>query len=1003
MLLVAKIHIIVAIVLLAIGGPVSAWRGYGGAGGTIVNNGGLLLNSSSISSGSGFSPALNWLKTSKSLAVINSSLNGRIEGQTVWDCPIACSSPKQYLSATTGDLVPNLPTDVIYYNVAFFNQFAVNPYQYELTPFTNFRGQVWNVTWDGCNDATIGSTSGVLGTGAVVALGANGGTITFGSTDADNVGLVFTFTGRAACYANPPHNIKVFQSQYAANVARGEFWNPDWINEIRQFGIFRLMDWSGVIGGGQIDISQFADANWTSFLTAFPAGTSGCSTVSSGVMTISSATTNCAAGGLQAGQVVTCVSCPVGTTIVSQLTAEVAGRFGDYGTYQLSNNFTRGTQAAVWASVGVGKNRDYGPKGGVHPALACSLANTAGVNIEFQIPMAAPDAMITDIANAFQACMNPGLKVKYTYGNENWNTASPNAIYTSAQPGTPASGWNYTGYRSAQIFELIYNAYGSGNRSRWIGSIGTQFGNVAVTYAVLAGAMTWVTGGATHTLQQLVDWIDVAPYTGPFIGGDTGSNALYIQDVTAAATPHVQANGHAFVNGQVVKMYVTHGTMSSVLNNVYVTVSNVSTNFFDITCVTGSCDTTGLTFTGNSVQDMVWEANYPKLMDRSTALNLSTPATYPNKFSYFHQQVSKMILSGSASDASYGTITMGTQPFQGLQGGAGSIQDILAQQALIANSYGLKLSEYEGGITFAPTGVLGALASAQFLDYWVNWQFVAGVTGDSTNTIGGVYAAAFQALRDVNGVYSAQYNDAGPQGPWGSLRYIPGDEANPKWQAMVAENARGVYVDPTPMGPGVGVYNAANKFFANGACNPCTDSFPVIVGTSPTTLIVAYTNQGGAAGLWTLTCDGMVMTLDAATYNRTAQVYSGYLDPPSGGTISCSMAYTGAVVHFTNRTYYPMTATGLLSHSVQPGAVAGEINTHTFSETKGALIVGVATCGISTWDSSTGVGLGGTATIGTDNDPTGTASFIMLKPNFTTSLFTAAVGCNSSTAVASYR
>lgn len=953
--------------------PASAARLPHGGGSGTPNTGGMLINLASNTYDGGWNSLLNWWNSGEPVR-IDSTIHGTLNGAAAWN--------QGYFDNSTGELVAPVPADVSTLIRGFFTPVGNGAYQYAGTPgFAQFAGQQWDVTWEGCATSAV-FTTGSIGTGGTSSFpGGNSGTITFGSGDFGQTGIAFDFTTVPACRSNPPHNIKVFQHEYAANVARGEVWNPDWLNDIKQFHILRLMDWGGVNGGGITDFSQLADLNYTAVNKTIGVGWAFSVTVTGDQMTVGGIH-----GPLVIGSIVNCPNCPANTTILS------GPADGGAGVYTLSASFSQSSTDIVTVPP-VGTFGDFGPKGGMHPSMACSLANAANTNIEYPIMMAATDAFVTAVATYFKGCMNPGLKVKYSYVNENWNPGFPQFAYDRVQ--SPISGWNYGGYRAAQVMELIYNVYGAGQRSRWIGTLGSQLANIAVSLAVIDGANSWVTGGSAYSLTQLFDQVDVASYFGPFTGGEDLGQGIKISDVTAGAAPTVTASGHTYTNGQLIKLFVSGGTMASVLNDVYATVSGVvAGTSFNI-----NIDTTGLIYAGSS--NYAQDASLYKLMDQSAALNVSTPATYPTKFSYFAQQLSMAIISGTNVSGPYGTIC-------DCNGNASNnlptIQSLFKQQALIANSSNLKLGQYEGGNTTQMVPPAASAPSGQLLEYLINYNFESGVTGDSTNSIAGVAAAVYQAFRDVNSAYSAQYDDMSPQnifGPWGSVRFVPGDEGNPKWQALVTENARGPYVDPTPPAPGTYTYpgDVTNNFHFNSSCNSCTDSFTPVVGTVTTKVIVAYIQWGGGTFSGTLTCGGVTMTQDATESldGAASIIFSGNLGTGSN-TRTCNMVYSGSGSSFAEREFYALTATGLLSGSVQATSTSA-----TISEVKGALIVGATSCP-STWAGSSGVAGGATSVLANSFD-TGTnrAAFVMLKANFTSQIFAITPSCNGFPVAAAYR
>lgn len=965
--------------LIVVASPANAWRQ-----GIPPPSGGMLLNLAQPSYFAGYSPFLNWWRAGSTMTLV-SSINGTLVGQQIFDCPTKCSTPETYLDLN-GELITPVPADVVSISRLFFTPVLFPQYQYEGTSFNNFAGQVWDIKWNGCASPTVTAIGG-LGTGGTSSFGSNSGTVTLGSSGYSNVGLTFTMT--APCRANPPTNISVSQHQYASNVALGQVWNPDWVADVK-FGILRLMDWMQTNNSGITDSSQLADLNSNGLTRPFfaaesgsPSGGGPAASISGSVLTVNAVIQP----NFKVGDSLIGIGITPGTITIASLGTGTGG----VGTYNLtcSGGCPTVTSQTIIGIPPVGSNYSYGPKGGVHPNVACSLGQATGAIIEYPIPIAATNQFVTDIATAFISC---GVKVKYSYGNEDWNFSFLQASYVAAQ--SPISGINYAGYRAAQIFEIIYNIYGASNRSRWIGALGSQDADTSKTTAVIAGANSWVNGGATHTLAQLVDEVNTAPYFGD------GYSGAVITNITAGATPTVSAASHGFVNGQVIKLFVSAGTMATVLNGnsvaAYATVSSATTNSFVI-----NIDTTGLTYANpGSGSNYAMDATLFKMADQSAALNISTPATYPTKLSFFAQQFSKAILNGSASDASYGTLTVGTP--NNLTNTANAIPSLLQQHALIANSNGLKLSEYEGGSSASLVGApFSGPVPNQLLEYLSLYQFDTGVVGDSTNTISNLYATVFQALRNVNSAYSAQFNELQAQsqaGPWGALRFTPGDEVNPKWQALVTENMKGAYVDPTP--PATGTCSYITDNFTNANSNTQTlSSIDLGSASADRLVLVGVSSQGGTIS--SVVIDGAV-TLTQDVLNPTSgatAIYSGLVPSGSGAAHSIVVTYSGAA--FMSRGVFVYKATGLISNIVgttNTGAASGT----TINETKGNCIIaqGNFTSGTPNYDLLSSVpSVGGTNTVASR----GTSAYFV--PTFTSAIFNVVVGnpIGGQQALATYR
>lgn len=888
-----------------------------------VNTGGVLMNAANSSYFSGYSPFVNWWLTGQAPVLI-SSVNGTLNGQQIFDCPLtspyipSCTTPSTYMDSK-GELLGSagspLPADVVSLTKLFFAPVTYPSIQYEGTSYTGLDNQVWDVSWTGCATPTV-SLVGNPGTGGTSSFGSNSGTITFG-TSPGNVSIRFTLT--AGCYTNPPRNITVSQHQYAANVAacptnRIKCFNPSWLADVKPFGIIRLMDLMVTNGGGIRDSSQLAD--WTNASLTKPLlGTyaSG-STIAGTVFTAGSTSSDARfrIGSILYGQ---------GITAGAVTIASFGTGTGGNGTYNLTCSGGCPTVSTPEDIVGmppVGANGDFGTKGGLSTDVACALGQATGAIIEYPMPVTATNQFATDIATAFKAC---GIIVKYSYGNEDWNSGFLQYRYMQAQH--PIVGNNYIGYRAAQLAEVIYGVYGVGNRSRWISTVGSQGATPSVDAAIISGINSWVSGGSALTLNQMFDQMDVALYTGNTFTGPA------ITNITIGATPTITTGtSHGFSNGQVIKQFVTSatGTVSGALNNQYATVSSVTSTTYVI-----NISTAGLTYSNPGCPSACTQDNFAvdatlyKLADQSAALNISTPVTYPTKFSYYVQQMAISILTGSATDASFGTLI--TPAFANLSNAASAIPDLMAQHALNANSYGMNLRQYEGGNATSYVGPPLGNIPAQMNEYFNNWQFDAGVVGDTSCSgspcnEAAVYAANFQVFRNVNSAYSAQFNDAqtlSQFGPWGALRYLPGDEANIKWQSLVTENARGPFAPTYPATPAAPYTGAAFPM-----CNTTTGNTQACVvngfGTAAGYAIIGLALQAGT--IVSVDVDGTSLNFDNGLLVASGiGAYALFSGPVPVGSLNRTVNVTYSGAAFQAKTTAPYKITGNSTSAAQSTAL----------------------------------------------------------------------------------
>lgn len=971
-----------------------------------ANVGGMLMNLNAPAINSGYSPFLNWWAGNGSAMTLVSTINGTLQGQQIADCPISCTTPTTYLDSN-GELISPLPSDVTSISKLFFTTVAWPQYQYEGTAFGAFAGQVFNAKWSGCGspNVSVWFGSGSLGTGGSSSLNVtpNVGSVTLGSSGFSNVGLTFTFTGIPACYTSPPKQIFVSQSQYATNVTNGEIWNPDWLATVKPFYMQRLMDWMATNASGISDSSQLADASYTAFAQPFLMGRSdGGNGVSGTTLTLGG--TGASSQLWKSGYTVYCsvTGCPSGGMVIS---SQLTGTSGGNGTYQLNANYGTIGDGIYLAIPNVGAGSLYGKKGGVSPTLACSLANAANSNIEYPIPAAATDQFVTDVATSFKSCLNAQLKVKISYCNENWNSGAAFSCYRYVNAKDLVHGGPYfAGYRAAQIMKLVADVFGtpsysyaSPNGSRWIGAIGGQLSDVTQAGGAIIGAKAYIATGISYTLTQLFTQVDIAPYWGNFWTGASDN----MTGISVGTTPTITVANN-FTNGQIVRLFVNGGTMAA-LNNMDVTVSSASGSSFVATPFNGSNpSTTGLTYGGSNNQAI--DSTLFRLADRSAALNGSTPATYPTKFAYFNQQMSKAILNGSATDASYGTLTIAGSLY--LTTGAGSILDGMQQNALIAQQNGLEIGQYEGSPTQLPIG-WNVASNTQIAIVGVEYMgmslFDAGVTGDTTNTSANLFKTAYSQFNSVNGIYPAQFNDATYQsqfGPWGALRFVPGDTGNVKWGAITAQNALGPWVNPTPAPTWSLNYNSStDKNFSSGSATSVTCP----ITPSGSGLVVVGITWTNSTALSSVTIDGVgggAMTADSDNHvTWGAAIYSKAVTGTAARTIT--ITWSGAVPF---RSCYAMTLTGLASSSALSQANAQK--TMTIGVTGGSFMLAVSTLVSAPTFNTCGTTGSATGTVTqVDNNATQASGIAYWSPgpSFTAAQFLVCTSGANGTAIATYK
>jgi hypothetical protein len=305
------------------------------------------------------------------------------------------------------------------------------------------------------------------------------------------------------------------------------------------------------------------------------------------------------------------------------------------------------------------------------------------------------------------------------------------------------------------------------NRSRWRGCLATQTVNADATRHALLGVDTFRTNNLTPAnsiaISDLFNEVSVTGYFGDVQGGRAINNVSRSNPAVATLP------SHGYKNGQRLKFFVTLGMTE--LNNKFITVSNVTKDTFELLNV----DSTSFNASVRDDRNYAVPAILFDLMDESNAKFLADPAHYPTKYTHFNRVAAESWLTGSSNG--FNTYVS-----------VAALRDRFwpAQKAL-ADSAGLELRQYEGGLHFVGNIYLtGFGGNPEFTEFVVN-------TGHTQETAD-VYAAMYAAFWRVGGHYPAKYVEVAATsawGTWGGIRFIPGDETNPVWTATEKANRQG--------------------------------------------------------------------------------------------------------------------------------------------------------------------------------------------------------------------
>ena len=123
------------------------------------------------------------------------------------------------------------------------------------------------------------------------------------------------------------------------------------------------------------------------------------------------------------------------------------------------------------------------------------LSNVAGASPWINIPHAADDDYVRNMATLFRDGLRPDLRIYVEYSNEVWNSQFSQHHYAGQRgielnftsPDTPWEGaWKYTAYRSVQIFDIFKDIFGDSQRDRLEFILPTQKANPYVTRQILS-------------------------------------------------------------------------------------------------------------------------------------------------------------------------------------------------------------------------------------------------------------------------------------------------------------------------------------------------------------------------------------------------------------------------------------------------------------------------------------------------------------------------------------
>jgi Chitobiase/beta-hexosaminidase C-terminal domain len=168
---------------------------------------------------------------------------------------------------------------------------------------------------------------------------------------------------------------------------------------------------------------------------------------------------------------------------------------------------------------------------GVALEYMVQLCNTLQRDAWICIPHQADDNYVRQAAQLLHDNMVPFLRIYIEYSNETWNGQFAQTSYVQTQgislnldPDPYTAGQKYVALRSAQIWNIFQQVFGSTASSRLVKVLATQSANTGVTDARVAGLLD----STVNPTGVMPDALAIAPYFGEaFTPADLPPNAPY--------------------------------------------------------------------------------------------------------------------------------------------------------------------------------------------------------------------------------------------------------------------------------------------------------------------------------------------------------------------------------------------------------------------------------------------------------------------------------------------
>ena len=344
--------------------------------------------------------------------------------------------------------------------------------------------------------------------------------------------------------SDPVRNLKLFKASNEDLLNAGEIFDPRFLRDVRlSSGMIRTMDLQAI--NGNSCARSYSDLPLESYFSwVRPTSNPG---VKGGIpLSVIAKLANRVQSHPWA-----CVPMQLGTLRSAVATAIAKG--ATTVVTAPSHNFQIGDECIPYNIVGMTQlnNNKYNVIAATSTTFTLDVDSTAfgtfttaGANFNmFTSPLSLADITteVTSFAELFLNNIASFLTPVFEWGNETWNPTlgiTRAWLVAQATANTPTgitsgSGYQLAGYIAAHVMKTVRDVYGTENRSKWKGALGSWTANIAATDGAFIGINAYITNiEPTLEISDLFDYLALTGYWGSG-GVFTSANLSIIQDLCA--------------------------------------------------------------------------------------------------------------------------------------------------------------------------------------------------------------------------------------------------------------------------------------------------------------------------------------------------------------------------------------------------------------------------------------------------------------------------------------